>query len=124
MLLALHNCYILPPSALEEISYHTVIHCVHWYGHVLRREDGHVLRRVLDFEVGGQREKGSPKRMWKRQVEEKSVKVGLRRNDAVYRSKLSVGVKKIAAGLRCIWPPSFIGDTTRFKTLVCVSLSL
>ena len=24
---------------------------VRWYGHVLRREDGHVLRRVLDFEV-------------------------------------------------------------------------
>ena len=24
---------------------------VRWYSHVLRREDGHVLRRVLDFEV-------------------------------------------------------------------------
>ena len=22
---------------------------VRWYGHVLRREDGHVLRRALDF---------------------------------------------------------------------------
>ena len=31
---------------------------VHWYGHVLRREDGHVLRRALDFEVEGQRKKG------------------------------------------------------------------
>ena len=29
---------------------------VRWYGHVLRREDGHVLRRALDFEVDGQRE--------------------------------------------------------------------
>ena len=28
---------------------------VHWYGHVLRREDGHVLRRALDFKVEGQR---------------------------------------------------------------------
>ena len=26
-----------------------------WYGHVLSREDGHVLRRSLDFEVEGQR---------------------------------------------------------------------
>ena len=34
-----------------------------WYGHVLRREDGHVLRRTLDFEVEGQRKKGRPKRM-------------------------------------------------------------
>ena len=33
-----------------------------WYGHVLRREDGHVLRRVLDFKVERQRNKGSPMR--------------------------------------------------------------
>ena len=35
---------------------------VRWYGHVLRREDGYVLRRVLDFEVEGQRKKVRPKR--------------------------------------------------------------
>ena len=29
---------------------------VRWYGHVLRREDDHVLRRALDFEVEGRRE--------------------------------------------------------------------
>ena len=33
---------------------------VHWYGHVLRREDGHILRIALDFEVEGQRKKGRP----------------------------------------------------------------
>ena len=57
--------------------------CVHWYGHVLRREDGHVLRRALDFEDEGQMKKGRPKRTWKRQVEEESIKVGLRRNDVL-----------------------------------------
>ena len=31
---------------------------VHWYGHVLRREDRHILRRALDFEVEGQRRNG------------------------------------------------------------------
>ena len=41
------------------------------------REDGHVLRRALDFEVEGQRKKGRLKRTWKRQVGEESVKVGL-----------------------------------------------
>ena len=35
---------------------------VRWYGHVLRREDGHVLRRALDFEAEGQSQKGRPKR--------------------------------------------------------------
>ena len=32
-----------------------------WYVHVLRREDGHALRRTLDFEVEGRR-KGSRRR--------------------------------------------------------------
>ena len=29
-----------------------------WYGHVLRRDDGHVLRKVLGFEVEGKRKRG------------------------------------------------------------------
>ena len=33
---------------------------VRWNGHVLRREDGHVLR-ALDYEVEGQRTKERPK---------------------------------------------------------------
>ena len=70
-----------------------------WYGHVVRRKDGHVLRRALDFEFEGQRKKWRPKRTWKKQVEEESVKVGRRRKDALCRSKWSVGVNKIAAGL-------------------------
>ena len=35
--------------------------CADWYGHVLRREDGYVLRRGSDFEVEGQRKKGKLK---------------------------------------------------------------
>ena len=37
---------------------------------------------------------------WKKQVEEESMKVGLRRKDALCLPKRSVGVNKIAAGLR------------------------
>ena len=43
---------------------------VRWYGHALRREGGHVLRRVLDFEVESQGKKGRLKKAWKKQVEE------------------------------------------------------
>ena len=82
----------------ETIDQLAVTNSVRWYGHVLRREDGHFLRMVLYFEVEGQGKKGRPKRMWKRQVEEESVKVGLRRVDALCRSKWSVGVNKI-----CCW---------------------
>ena len=44
---------------------------VRWYGHVLRRGGGHILRSALDFEV-----------------------------DALCRSKWSVGENKIDARLR------------------------
>ena len=37
---------------------------------------------------------------WKRLVEEESVKVGLKRENALFQSKWSVGVNQIAAGLR------------------------
>ena len=42
------------------------------------------------------------------------MKVSLRMKDALCSSKWSVGVNKIAAGLRRIWPTSLIGDATRF----------
>ena len=71
-----------------------------WHGHVLRREDGHVLIKTLTFKVEHQRKKGRPKRTWKRQVEEEYMKVGLKRKDALRCSKWSVGVNKLAAGLR------------------------
>ena len=37
-----------------------------WYGHVLGREDGHISRRALNFEVEGQRKNGRPKKTWKK----------------------------------------------------------
>ena len=35
-----------------------------WYGHVRRREENHVLRRVSEMEVPGRRGRGRPKRRW------------------------------------------------------------
>ena len=58
-----------------------------WYGHVLRRENGYVLRREIYFEVEDQWMKGRLERTWKKQVEEESVKVGLSREDALCRTK-------------------------------------
>ena len=44
--------------------------------------------------------KGSPKRTRKKQVEEESVMVGVRREDALCRSKWNAGVNQIADWLR------------------------
>ena len=56
---------------------------VSWYGHVLRRDDGPVLRKALEFEVKGKRKRGRPKKMWKTQVEKESRSVGLEKEDAL-----------------------------------------
>ena len=87
-------------SLNETLDQLAMANSVCWYGHVLRREDGHVLGWALYFEVVGQRKKGRLKSTWKKLVEEESVKIGLRREDALCRPMWSVGVGKIATGLR------------------------
>ena len=44
-----------------------------WYGHILRREDGHVLRIALAFEVEDQRKKDRSRKTWKKQVKKECV---------------------------------------------------
>ena len=36
------------------IDHSAMANRVHWYGHVMRIENGHVLRKALDFMVEGQ----------------------------------------------------------------------
>ena len=35
-----------------------------WYGHLLRLDEGRLVRRVFEDEVGGNRGRGRPKRKW------------------------------------------------------------
>ena len=51
--------------------------------HVLRRDDGHLLRKALEFEVRGKRKPGRPKKMRKTQAEKESKSVGLEKKDAM-----------------------------------------
>ena len=54
---------------LSETIFHLAMAMsVRWHGHVLKREDGHVLRRRLDYEVEGKRMKLRQKRTWKKQL--------------------------------------------------------
>ena len=76
----------------ETIDHLAMANSVHRYGHI--------LRRALDFEVEGQRKKGRLKNTWKKQVDEKSMKVCLRREDTLCQSKWNICVNKISAGLR------------------------
>ena len=69
---------------------------VRWYRHVLRRDDGHVLRKALEFEVKGKRKQGRPRKTWRSQVEKESKSVGLKKEDAKNRVRWRVGVGEIA----------------------------
>ena len=91
---------ILMVASNETIDHMAMANSAPWYRHMLRREDDHVVRRALDFEIEGQEKKELPRRILEFQVEEKSVKVGLRREDVLCRSKWSVGIYQIAASLR------------------------
>ena len=77
---------------------------VRWYRHVLRRDDGHVLRKALEFEVRGKRKPGQPKKTWKMQVEKESKSVGLEKKDAMNRARWKMGVREIAAGVNPATP--------------------
>ena len=37
---------------------------VRWYEQVQRRDDGHVMRKALEFEVKGKRKQERPKKTW------------------------------------------------------------
>ena len=42
----------------ETIDHLAMVNNVCWHGHVLRRENGHILRRAIDSEAEGQRGHG------------------------------------------------------------------
>ena len=62
----------------------------------MRTDDGHVLRKALEFEGKGKRKCGQPNKTWKTQVVKESKSVGLEKKDAMNRSRWRVGVGKIA----------------------------
>ena len=55
----------------ETIDHLVMVNSIHRYGYVFKREDGHVLRRALDFEVDGQMKKRRLKRPWKKRLRKK-----------------------------------------------------
>ena len=73
---------------------------VRWYEHVLESDDNSVLRVALDFEMSGKRKHGRQKKTWKKQVEEETEKIGLKKQNALNRAKWIDGVRTIVEGMR------------------------
>ena len=69
---------------------------------MLTRDDGHILRKALEFEVRGKRKRGRPKKS-----------VGFEKKDDMNRARWRVGVREIAAGINPATP--VYGDKPRSK---------
>ena len=52
-----------------------------WFGHIKRREEEYVGRRILDVELEGRRQRGRPKKTWKDCIGEDLRERGLRDED-------------------------------------------
>ena len=91
---------------------------VRWYGHVIRRGDDNILKKAMMLEVNGQRKRGRPKMIWRRQVEESAQKVRLTIEKAADRTRWRKGVRAIAEGMRCIQPASVTRRKVE-KWMVC-----
>ena len=62
---------------------------------MLRRDDNSVLRVALDLEVSGKRKRERPTKTWKKQVEEETEKIGLKKEDTLNQPKWKDGVQAI-----------------------------
>ena len=71
-----------------------------WYGHVLRRDNGDILRGALAFEVAGRRGRWRPNMTWKRQVEKHINQIEQKRKDAIDRVKWRNGVCELSRSTR------------------------
>ena len=52
---------------------------------MLRRDDNSILSVTLDLKVSGKRMQGRPKITWKKQLEENTQKIGLKKEHALNR---------------------------------------
>ena len=73
---------------------------VQWYGHVLRRNNGDVLRRALDFEVAERKGHGQTNMTWKKQVEEHTDQIGPKKESAIDRTKRRDNVYKLSRSMK------------------------
>ena len=58
-----------------------------WYGHVLRREDEYVGKRMMAMEVPGNRRRGRTKRRWLDSIRNDLLERKLSREDTKDRAK-------------------------------------
>ena len=65
---------------------------LNWYGHVMRRDGEHILRKVLRSDIPGKRKRGQPKTSWKdacqRDLKSTGLRAGKETDRAMWRRKI------------------------------------
>ena len=65
---------------------------LNWYGHVMRRDGEHILRKVLRADIPGKRKRGRPKTRWKdacqRDLKSTGLRAGEETDRAMWRGKI------------------------------------
>ena len=65
-----------------------------WYGHVLKREEGYIGKRIMAMELPGTRRRGRPKRRFIDALKEDMRVVGVRKEDAMNRNGWRAKIKE------------------------------
>ena len=79
-------------TGVQKFSVKTRESRLRWYGHVKRRDEGYVGKKVLGMEVQGKRKRGRPKRRWMDTINTDMKEVGLEEEDAQDRRTWEFGI--------------------------------
>jgi len=74
-----------------------------WYGHVLQKEDNDWVKKCMEYEVEGARQRSRPKKTWTEIVEKDYKAHGLNRDDAMERSRWRKQIGMIDDHDECEW---------------------
>ena len=68
---------------------------LHWYGHVLRKDDDDWVKKCMEYEVEGPRPRWRPKRTWREVVREDCQARKLNKEDAMDRCRWRKVIKEV-----------------------------
>ena len=77
----IRNEYIRSTVKVERLGMKMREGRLRWYGHVMRREQQYVGRKIMEMELPGKRKRGRPKRRFLDMVKEDIEEVGAKETD-------------------------------------------
>ena len=83
----IRNEYIRGTAYVRRVSEKIREGRLRWYGHVMRRDEAYVGRRMMEMELPGRRRRGRPKRRVMDAVREDMREVGVTEKDAMERRR-------------------------------------